>query len=120
MTSGYTAPAWYLIDTNGRHWYYGRETRGILASNTSTNYSSAVPYPSPWSHQNASGTGQYVGLTDTTVEDMYCFGHHYSGYYVSIIRDSAGNIWAVGYDNNTGLFGNNHASGTAGWKKLTP
>ena len=120
MTSGYTAPAWYLIDTNGRHWYYGRETRGILAANASTNYTSAVPYPSPWSHQNSSGTGQYVGLTDTTVEDMYCFGHHYSGYYVSIIRDSAGNIWATGYDNNTGLFGNNHASGTAGWKKLTP
>ena len=120
MTSGYQAPAVYMLDTNGRHWYFGYEARGVLNNHSAATYTSAVPYPSPWSHQNASGTGQYVGLTDTTVEDMFCFGHHYSGYYVSIIRDSAGQLWAMGYDNNYGIFSNNHAYGSAQWVKLTP
>ena len=120
MTSGYQAPALYMIDSNGRHWMFGYEARSLLNSQSALTMTSAIPYPSPWSHQNATGTGQYVGLTDNVVEDMYCFGHHYSGYYVSIIRASDGSLYGLGYDNNYGTLNSNVTHGVASWKKLTP
>lgn len=119
-TSGYNAPGWYGLDTQGRLWLWGYHSTAHFhqATTSATSFYGAFLYPSPWNHTLSSGSS-YIGNTDIEVQDFISMGHYYSGYWSHYVRASDGTIF--GYGNNYYYnLGSTVNTNYHGWSRLRP